>query len=169
MTDARLDDLDRLANGATAGPWYADDGAAEGFDGSWDVCGPDQCGIASITGTALVARYVRDKEANANFIAASRTAVPELVAEVRRLRAIVDKLPKTADGVPIVPGMEVYRRGLRGAADLHTVFMVKACHWVDDAMIHFGPRSPIYSTRDAALAALSPTPAPAPTEEDAKP
>jgi len=28
--------------------------------------------------------------------------------ESRELRAIVDKLPKTADGVPMVPGMEVW-------------------------------------------------------------
>lgn len=28
--------------------------------------------------------------------------------EIERLREIVDRLPKTADGVPIVPGMEVY-------------------------------------------------------------
>ena len=29
-------------------------------------------------------------------------------AELERLRAIVDKLPKAADGVPVVPGMELY-------------------------------------------------------------
>ncbi len=35
--------------------------------------------------------------------------LPEvLVAEIERLRAIVEKLPKTADGVPIVPGMELH-------------------------------------------------------------
>ena len=28
--------------------------------------------------------------------------------EAKRLQAIVDKLPKTADGVPVVPGMEVW-------------------------------------------------------------
>lgn len=30
-------------------------------------------------------------------------------AEVERLQAIVDKLPKTADGVPVVPGMVVWK------------------------------------------------------------
>ena len=30
-------------------------------------------------------------------------------AEVERLQAVVDKLPKTVDGVPIVPGMTVWR------------------------------------------------------------
>jgi hypothetical protein len=37
---------------------------------------------------------------------------PELLglaaAEIQRLRDIIDKLPKTADGVPVVPGMKVY-------------------------------------------------------------
>ena len=28
--------------------------------------------------------------------------------EIERLRAIVDKLPKTADGVPVVPGMKLF-------------------------------------------------------------
>ena len=32
----------------------------------------------------------------------------ELIGEIDRLRAIVDKLPKTADGVPITPGMDVW-------------------------------------------------------------
>ena len=31
-----------------------------------------------------------------------------IAGEIERLRAIVDKLPKTADGVPLVPGMEVW-------------------------------------------------------------
>jgi hypothetical protein len=30
------------------------------------------------------------------------------IAELTRLREIVDRLPKTADGVPITPGMRVY-------------------------------------------------------------
>lgn len=34
--------------------------------------------------------------------------VANLIAEIRRLQAIVAKLPKTADGVPVVPGMEVH-------------------------------------------------------------
>ncbi len=32
----------------------------------------------------------------------------ELTDEIERLQAIVGKLPKTADGVPVVPGMRVY-------------------------------------------------------------
>ena len=32
----------------------------------------------------------------------------EAEQKIERLQAIVDRLPKTADGVPIVPGMEVW-------------------------------------------------------------
>lgn len=33
--------------------------------------------------------------------------IEEQEAEITRLRAIVDKLPKTADGVPVVPGEDM--------------------------------------------------------------
>jgi len=35
--------------------------------------------------------------------------VHRLEKQNQRLRGIVDKLPKTADGVPVVPGMRLYR------------------------------------------------------------
>lgn len=35
-------------------------------------------------------------------------AMDEIANEIIRLRAIVDQLPKTADGVPLSPGMEVW-------------------------------------------------------------
>lgn len=47
-------------------------------------------------------RYVAEK-----FLSSADVAKP-LKAEIERLRAIVDKLPRTADGVPITPGMIVY-------------------------------------------------------------
>ena len=40
-------------------------------------------------------------------VGAVGTAIPALLAENARLRAVVDKLPKTADGVPVVPGMTI--------------------------------------------------------------
>jgi len=33
-----------------------------------------------------------------------------VIREIKRLRAIVDKLPKTKDGVPMAPGMELFVR-----------------------------------------------------------
>lgn len=35
-------------------------------------------------------------------------AIEVVLAEIKRLQAIVAKLPKTADGVPVVPGIDVW-------------------------------------------------------------
>jgi hypothetical protein len=78
----------------------------------------------------------------------------QMVDEIKRLQTIVDALPKTRDGVPIVPGMKVYRARRTDKPAVHQVFMIKQHHWVDDSMIHFGPHSPIYSTIEAAGGAL---------------
>jgi len=79
MTPSRLSELKELAEKATVGPWEPI--LNEGGEEYWlphpfwttTACGP--CG-----------------EPNARFIAAARTAVPELVAEVERLTAHVDEL-----------------------------------------------------------------------------
>lgn len=45
--------------------------------------------------------------------------------EIARLRSIVDKLPKTADGVPVVPGMELFfsdHSGNGSVAECRTCF-----------------------------------------------
>jgi len=63
-------------------------------------------------------------------------------AEIERLRAIVDGLPKTADGVPIYPGMTVYRQGAHTGKIHARVAYMKGPPMVDS-----------YSTRDAAEAA----------------
>lgn len=42
----------------------------------------------------------------------TRCYIAELEQKVERLRGVVDKLPKTADGVPIVPGMRLWFWGL---------------------------------------------------------
>jgi hypothetical protein len=70
MTDAELTELEALCHAATPGPW--------------------ECDIFGIPGVATKApnRY-RSKhidELNFAFIAAARTAVPALIAEVRKLR-----------------------------------------------------------------------------------
>lgn len=43
--------------------------------------------------------------------------IPALIEEVRRLRAIVDKLPKTADGVTVVPGDVVWMLAMHGGVE----------------------------------------------------
>ena len=72
-------------------------------------------------------------------------AIEIVLAEIERLQAIVDKLPTTADGVPIVPGMRVY-------------FRCSACNGAIESMVPINSVSDrmsktFYSTHKAAEAA----------------
>lgn len=79
MPTEQLDAIEQCANAAARGPWWNDgheihQGAPEDVDPLWigETCNLD----------------LLDKgDANAAFIAAARQAVPDLVAEVRRLTA----------------------------------------------------------------------------------
>lgn len=98
ITTERLDELQRLADEATPGDWKVEEGTpliwggcieSEVFDfymgrpiaevrmaqPTWDRTGKPMCGPE-----------------NAVFIATARTAVPDLLAEVRRLQAEVHEL-----------------------------------------------------------------------------
>jgi hypothetical protein len=55
----------------------------------------------------IIAWWKEDKAGRAFMDALSADA---LVAEIERLKGIVDKLPKTADGVPVYPGMRLWLR-----------------------------------------------------------
>lgn len=80
MTEQRLAELEALANEATPEPWIWDGDECElrspasiqaVLDGEWWNTGD--------AGVSVLPK-------NIAFIAAARTAVPELIAEVRRLR-----------------------------------------------------------------------------------
>lgn len=85
------------------------------------------------------------------------TSYKKAMERVGELEAIVEKLPKTADGVPITPGMKVWGTSpfggvrdpataqLRGFFDEYPIF---ACEWG-----HNVAGRECYSTREAALAA----------------
>ena len=45
----------------------------------------------------------------------------EQAEEIERLRAIVEKLPQTADGMPVVPGMKVYQEDPSGCLQSYDV------------------------------------------------
>lgn len=80
MTRAQLEELKKLCAGATPGPW-----GSESYGGA---IGDVSEIYAIATGDNGDCENAMTKE-TANFIAASRTAVPELIAEVERLRGIV--------------------------------------------------------------------------------
>ena len=101
MSDSPLtpDDLAAMearCAAATPGPWAVDGTAALGAYGV--VCATAAEHVASVFYLAqrlsLSNRPKRD--ANAAFIAASRSDLPRLLAEVRRLRAEVERLNKGA-------------------------------------------------------------------------
>lgn len=85
-TDTRLD-LDAIearANAATPGPWCTD---------SWEIYqGTEYVAGAEWIGETCRAGEMDDSRADAEFVAAARTDVPALVAEVRRLRAELAEL-----------------------------------------------------------------------------
>lgn len=77
---------------------------------------------------------------NCDFLA---DRVDDLEAENASLRAIVAKLPKTADGVPVTPGMTLYLFSNNGMNELD----------VDHRYMHPGDFC-WYSTPEAAKAAF---------------
>lgn len=80
LTDEELEELERMEREATPGPWgYAGDGFTD------DVFADAEC-VASLR----VHQNGDRTAANARFFAASRNALPSLLAEVRELRAVAD-------------------------------------------------------------------------------
>ena len=76
----------------------------------------------------------------------------EAADEIARLTAIVDKLPKTADGVTVVPGMLLYHYATGrplGNVVTYTAGMRAHGQWAVAAY----PVGDCYSTREAAEAA----------------
>lgn len=92
IADERLDELQRLADAATPGPWETDGGAVvETADPIVDTpYGPSAADVYEVL------HYGEDGAKHhcptAKFIAAARTAIPYLLAEVRRLQAEVHEL-----------------------------------------------------------------------------
>jgi hypothetical protein len=76
-----------------------------------------------------------------------------LVTEIERLRVIVDKLPKTADGVTIVPGSKVWIKH-EGALQSFLVWKIDN-HEYRACCIELYPRwfapSECFSTKESAI------------------
>ena len=86
LTPARLAEIEAAADAATEGPWYAQP--------KYSVLGKRLivAEAGPIRVTADAAHEMQPAGDDATFIAMARTAVPELVAEVRRLAATERKL-----------------------------------------------------------------------------
>ena len=74
--------------------------------------------------------------------------------EIERLRAIVDRLPTTADGVPIVPGMAIYQ--IDGSPAIVSGYDWHGDWWeIELEHDRFLPADECYSTREAAEKAMN--------------
>lgn len=88
MTDQELAAIEARANAATPGPWKAINIPFRSGDNTysfWEVY-HDRDGVGDSGGWYAVGDDYT--EITAQFVAATRTDIPALVAEVRRLRAI---------------------------------------------------------------------------------
>jgi hypothetical protein len=94
MNNERLERLEALANAATDGPWKL---------GYSDGSGKDDCVISLGIPVFHADALFGIGEDDIKFIAASRTAIPELIAEVRRLRQLNDKGQRARDALEEKP------------------------------------------------------------------
>ena len=90
MTQAELDELKALANAATAGPWFCKHPRNR-------ACHPSPSVIEAHGSYVLPAHSYSSNFGDGTFIAIARTAVPQLIAEVERLRAELDSWTEHAD------------------------------------------------------------------------
>ena len=88
LSEAQLAEWERLAQAATPGPWYTVDGVYPVAEGKGPLLerGP----VSDIDGEQvyLMPRFRRPEDAW--FVVRCRQAVPRLLAEVRRLRALLE-------------------------------------------------------------------------------
>jgi hypothetical protein len=76
-----LDELERLCNAATPGPWTLDE------DEPWRLVAPDGQDVVGAYGF----RKAGSQQANARFVAAASHALPTLIAKARELQAELDE------------------------------------------------------------------------------
>jgi hypothetical protein len=100
ITDEELAESERLEQAATPGPWQAGRSDTVSYDSTGDgpyknvyINGNRRHPVFGDILPDIVARGETEHcVANAEFIAASRTAVPALIAEIRRLRDVNERL-----------------------------------------------------------------------------
>ena len=112
VTDQELSEIEARANAATEGPWRAEYANIT----SADVVGPLDADLVQRKYGGRAQYLVADAE----FIAAARTDIPALVAEVRALRKQVEM---TADGYGMMH--KLAQGAERDAKKWHTLYMAE--------------------------------------------
>ncbi len=95
ITPEQLAEIDALTEKATPGPWSTGFHEIHKYYGqnvsTFEVAGWDMCWIAKVQEHRSCSQTSKGN-VNGEFIAAARTNVPLLTAEIRRLRAEVKRL-----------------------------------------------------------------------------
>ena len=106
ISPEQLDADEALTLAATEGPWIAvtpssqEGGAAIAHAGpTWSTTFREATSVRLAQGDSREKRTAAQDAANARFIARARTALPAYIAEVRRLRAELERLQARAGGV----------------------------------------------------------------------
>lgn len=99
LTDADLDAIEQRANAATEGPWESGD---DDWDGGYVRMPADGFGVAYIA--THIQQGADEGCADAEFIAHARGDVPVLLAEVRRLRAMEQRVREYARSIRYLDG-----------------------------------------------------------------
>lgn len=89
MTPEQLDEIEARANQATEGPWVVTTCRCE-----HPGLKPSEHGVLATKTSGMLADFCEslNDENDAEFIATARTDIPQLVAEVRRLRSQTQQL-----------------------------------------------------------------------------
>ena len=135
ITDAELDEWERIERAATAGPWRLqpeefDDWGMIREGNGWPVANSytnAMCPRAEAEEARRLGRTPRQVAANGEFITEARNAFPRLLAEHRKLRAHIISRWRTMDTAPTEPGskIEIFLKDgdmtlSRNVVDLHS-------------------------------------------------
>lgn len=96
MTEAELAAIEERANAATPGPWVAEPARGKWSDGETHCAGIHVAGESWNEIVTTDGGVYGPNWPDAQFIAAARSDIPALVAEVKRLRAELAELREDA-------------------------------------------------------------------------
>lgn len=98
------------------------------------------CGGTMLDGKSVQSDLIQDQYA----------IIDNLTTELTKVKATIDKLPKTADGISVVPGMELWYNNPLGIIPTPELE-----DWSDIGGLFDNQLQPFYSTREDAEAATN--------------
>ena len=94
-------------------------------------------------------RTIDDIRGNLSFVGCDNETALEMCEEIERLTAIVERLPRTADGVPIMPDSDTVFAINQFGEIFTTIIVRNPVGWIVRGNRHINA-SKTYSTREAA-------------------